>query len=244
MNLIDRIQADIAALEGRNSELRTNLSEATATRFQHAHEAVLGKAQAYKAYASAVAVETVATALVADAARLHETLSSDLAVAQRNAEAETKRIADEAYGAAFRTRLMAVVDAFGIALPADREAFVDGARRGYEWLKKVYILPEVDRKHDLCFWQESARVAGHGSVRPDELIAAAYVSGNVLVEDGGKPWNRYLGISLYGGHVANPVPFDAPLQERASTQAEATKAEPVYLLFGQNDGRCTQHAIA
>ncbi len=241
---IDTIRASLDALQARSVDLDAKLADAQARRSHNAQNAVLGVAPALKAYCMAISDETVAAALVADARRLEQEITADLASAESKAQADAKRVADEAYAAAFKTRLMAVVNACGIAVPADREAFIDGARRGYEWLAKVYRTQELDRKHDLCLWQEEARMAGHGSVKPDELIAAAYVSGDVLVEDGGKPWNRYLGISLYSGHVANPVPLDAPVQHRVSVRVKASHDEPFVLLLGQDDGRVSQHAIA
>ena len=108
---IHTIRASLDALHARGANLDARLMDARERRTQHAHEAVMGTTPALKAYSAAVVDEIVAAALVADTERLEQQLTADLAAVEREAQDDAKRIADEAYDAAFRARLMAVVDA-------------------------------------------------------------------------------------------------------------------------------------
>ena len=122
----------------------------------------------------------------------------------------------------------------GIALPSDLESFSDGTRRAYDWLAKVRRTPEVDRKRYITHWLEEAQIAGFGTIRPDELLTAARIAGDIVLTDGPHVHDKYLGICLYSGRAAASVSLDAPVVAYVAPLPPAHKPEPVFVGPGES----------
>jgi hypothetical protein len=91
--------------------------------------------------------------------------------------------------------------------PGGGTEFEAGAERAYNWLATVRRTTEVDRTRYLSHWLDEVSAARFGTVRRSELLAAAYIHGDIVVEDGGEAWNAYLGINQFIGREAQSVPF-------------------------------------
>jgi hypothetical protein len=194
----------IVRLLGRRAVLISELLAATARRDFHSRDYLLYGEEHHKGWASAVADEAHASALLADIKALLPVLSDELA----SAEANVKVAAEKAWKAAFEARLAVVLREKSIVVPSGEEAnFKANTLAAYRWLATMRRTTEVDRSRYLIHWLDEMSAAKYGSVRPVEFIAAAFVHGDVAVEDGGEAWNVFIGINPFIGRDAQSVPL-------------------------------------
>lgn len=216
LNPIGEAQGRITRLEDRRIVLLSELSDARARRDLHSRDYLLNGGASHNGWANSVADETKALALLADVDALLPVLNGELA----RAEAGVRAANNKANRSAFAARLAVVVRERSIFVPSGEEAtFAANAEAAYRWLATMLRTAGVDRTRYFTHWLDAMTTAGHGSVSRAELLAAAYVHGDIVVMDGGDAWNTFLGINQYTGREAQSVSFDSAPVGRASAMS-------------------------
>ena len=210
-NTIEQIASatsNLARLAESRDTLVARLSAASAHRAEHARDVLLNGAAPSKAWSKAIVDEAQARELLADADALRTELQAALTAAQRRAEAKARDDEQAIYKAAFTVRLKAIMNQYGIAAPRGEYArFEENVLKAYNWLASVFRTPAVNRKRAISYFLDEMIAARHGAVCTDELIAAAYMHGDIVVENGKQPWEKFLGLDVHSGSVANSVPL-------------------------------------